>query len=121
MSALKKPVAALIGVVAMMLAGLFFAVTSAGAYPGGTNAALSVADSTPAAGAGDSVSGTGYQPGETVALEFHSVVSGLGKRYATRWAKMPRSCSTPTVDGTRTTHSNGHTRWRSTGLTGWKR
>ncbi len=38
MSALKKPILALVGVVAMLLTGLFFATSSAGAYPPGTAA-----------------------------------------------------------------------------------
>lgn len=68
MSALKKPIFALVGVVAMLLTGLFFATSSASAYPPGTAPTLGVSNTN--AGCGDSVtvSGSHYQPGETVTI-----------------------------------------------------
>jgi hypothetical protein len=68
MSVSKKPIAALIGVLAMLLAGLFFATASADAYPPGTPPTLSVSDTSPTCGETVTVSGSHYQPGETVTI-----------------------------------------------------
>ncbi|WP_375504106.1 hypothetical protein [uncultured Jatrophihabitans sp.] len=64
MSASKKPVAALIGVLAMLIAGLFFA-SSAGAYPDGV-APVVTTSGTPTCGGSITVTGANYKPGETV-------------------------------------------------------
>lgn len=82
MSAIKKPVTALIGVLAMLFAGLFFAATSASAYPTGTAATIGVSNSTPPVGGTDTVFGAHYQPGETVSLSLHSAVYSLGSATA---------------------------------------
>ena len=68
MSALKKPIFALVGVVAMLLTGLFFATSSASAYPPGTAPTLGVSDTSPTCGETVTVSGAHYQPGETVTV-----------------------------------------------------
>ena len=71
MSALKKPVAALIGVMAVLLAGLFFAASSQ-AYPAGVNPTLTLQTTTPACGTTDSFTGSNYQPGESVTVSDNS-------------------------------------------------
>ena len=78
MSGLRKPVAALVGLFAALVAGLFFAVSPAGAYPGSTPAAVSVSTTTPAPGASLAISGSGFEPGETISLVFHSTPTSLG-------------------------------------------
>lgn len=67
MSVVKKPIFALIGVMAMLFVGLLFA-SSAQAYPPPTPATLSVSDTNPTCGEAVTVSGAHYQPGETVTI-----------------------------------------------------
>ncbi len=67
MSALKKSMAALIGVFVVLVAGLFFAASS-GAYPAGVAPTVTVSDTTPSCGETVTVSGANYQPGETVTV-----------------------------------------------------
>ncbi|WP_375487850.1 hypothetical protein [uncultured Jatrophihabitans sp.] len=68
MSAFKKPIVALVGVLAALVAGLFFATSSAGAYPSGVNPVLTINPSNPSCGDTVTYSGTHFQPGEPVTI-----------------------------------------------------
>ena len=75
MSALKRPVAALIGVMAVLLAGLFFS-SSSQAAPYVSGVAPTTTISSTACGSPVTISGTGYQPGETVTVTENGTVLG---------------------------------------------
>ena len=72
MSAVKKPISALAGVVAMLLAGLFLAAVSAGAYPPDTPPTLSVSDTSPPQGRPSASPARSYQPDESVEVDVHA-------------------------------------------------
>lgn len=77
----KRATAALIGLFAMIVATIGFA-TSASAYPAGTPATVGVSTTNPAPGGTMNVSGSGFQPGETIGLTEHSDPYSLGTTVA---------------------------------------
>lgn len=113
----KRPFGVLVAVLGVLIAAVAFAGPANAVNPYVDSAATSVSDQTPAAGSSFTVTGSGFQPGETVTVRLRGGAT-LGTTTADAGGNFSLRVTLPAgVTGTQTIVSTGETSGATSSIT----